>query len=705
MDNCGFNLLYKNPTDPERQEWFLENKSEQSWSSLHTHSGYSPDGLGRISSLVAHAKNMGFKHLAITDHGLLAGSVEFGKLCKANGIKPIFGNEIYVSHDSRNGMHLTVLAINDQGWSNLVMLNNIAYKSGHTSKFGIHSVDVSLLLKYHEGLLVTTGCPASPFHRMPYTDALILGRRFKATFGDRFFAELMFTSNEIGVTNHERTVQLAHDLNLKMIFSNDVHYVLKEHAKLHKEFKRVTNNSDYDSSWLYLADTEDLLHRVKAIDASLADVALEAMQNSYYVAEKIDNVNILHTPSIPELPNADNDLRELVWEAYSKYPEPTSEKEAELKRQLDVIIDNGYSSYHLITRDILDYARAGDIAIGKARGSAAGSFVSYLLGITDIDPFAHNLYFDRFLNAKRAAKSPPDIDSDISASGRETVLEYARKKYNSVQIAAWQYWHPKGLIRKLASHFGINQKTINEAAELFEGIVGLDDLDEIMNITKQEPIKTMFEDNSEMKQLFEIMLGQPSVLSKHAGGIAIMPENLDVPIIRTKDGVDVVAYGKNDLEDAGGVKFDFLGLSSLDVLEELEKQYGKPPSPLDYPDDSDEVKLLHAGDTLGVFQFKGKSIVDLAKAIKPRNVDEVAQISALARPAVLQSGLHQQFVQYRQNSMNGELNIREGSIEPIDNIEIVLDNGRKVILKDTDVIILKDGTRKFARDLEMGDEL
>lgn len=702
FDDCGTNILFSPYDDPERLQFYKDNK--QGWSSLHTHSGYSSDGMGRLSSLVEHASKMGFEHLALTDHGLLVGSVEFSKLCKANNIKPIFGNEMYLSYGDRNGMHITVIAINQEGWKNLVKLNNLAYQHGHVSKTGNYSLHVSQLLKNHEGLIVTTGCPASPFHRLDEKDALELAKRFKSVFKERFFAELMFTSSASNIANHERTLRFAKDLRLPLVFTNDVHYAEQKHSELHRTFKKITGNADYESGWLYLASYDDLIDRVRTnFGHALVDLTKEAMANSLLIANKVDNIQVTHPPAMPEIPNAEEEFKRLVWDNWDKYPHKTNDKKTELERQIKVIVDNGYAGYHLIFYDIINYARDGKIAIGPARGSAAGSFVSYLLGITNVDPFNHDLYFDRFLNEQRASHSPPDIDTDISSSGRQIVLDYANKKYGAVQVAAWGYWHPKSLIRKLMSHFHFHQDEINKAAEMFEGIVGLDNLDEIYSITEQEPIKGAFEKIPEMGKLFRVMLGQPSVLSRHAGGIGIFPDDLPMPLIRTKNGDDVVAYAKNDLEDAGGVKFDFLGLSTLDILEELEAVEGLPDALT--INDPAIFEHIHNDDYLGVFQFKGSAIRTLGQQIKPQTLDEVAVISALARPAVLQANLHTEYVNVKQNRQRGTIDVRKGSMESKQNYTITLDDGRVITLQEHDVVVLSDGKRKFVKDLEEGDDV
>jgi len=685
MTSCGYSYL-DSLHDPDKIKHY-ETTSKGGFINLHSHSHYSKDGYSNLHDLASYSKELGFPALALTDHGMMAGVIDLDNYSKQLGLKAIYGNEMYVESHGLFGTHLTVLALDQIGYYNLVKLNNLAYNIGSKSKSGNYSLPITYLLdkQYTDGIMILTGCPASLFNRLPYGEAYELARRFKSHYGGRFIAEIMFSSYDKELYVHERASQLAKDLNLLTVFTLDSHFARPEQAEAHREFKRMTGNADYESSLLYLATKQDVIDRVKAIDKAFLPQLEVAMYNSLVIADMIENITVTHEQVIPEIPNAKELLYQKTWKGFSTYQIQTPEIKQEVERQLEIISKLGFDSYHLILDDLLEFARNNNIAYG-VRGSAAGSLVSYLIGITKTDPIPNGLLFDRFLNEHRAEFA--DVDVDISSTGREAILEYANRKYGAVNIANWNTWSPKSLIRKLGGHFGYSQTDLSKASDLFEDIDGNDDFDNIDIAINQEPIKTMFNEVPLMRQMFFDMLGNIATLSQHAGGIIIAPENIILPITKSHDRA-VVVFDKKSLEKAGGVKFDILGLNTWDILQWLENTLHVKSEPLTV-----EYSLFETGDTLGLFQLKGRAINEIVDAVQPKNLLEVSDVLALCRPVILMANMHTRYIQYHKNKHIG-YRIWETGLPSGKNYEIVFDNGVKVICDGNDVLWYNGEVKKI----------
>lgn len=597
----------------------------QEWASLHTHSEGSPDGMGTVKNLTSQAKQMGFNAIGITEHGSLSTAISFVHNCKTQNIKPIMGMEAYVEVDGVT-CHLTLLADGNEGFDNLIKLNNIGKRGNRKQR----AFPLPALEKHNRGIVVLTGCPASPMQieRVDYNDAKKTVGYLKRIFGDQLFAELMFIGHGVSGKSWERTEQIARDFDLPLVLTNDVHYIHKGDSDIHNILTRIKMGGfDYPSDELYLASTSDLRDRVRSVSPSHLPLLEKGMKNSLILANNLGSVSFDSTPKLPHIPNAHLLLENTALDLFEKMTFETDAKrdeaEERLLRELNIVTKKGYPAYFLIVRELVQVARDNNVRVGPGRGSAAGSFLSYVLGITEINPLDYGLIFERFLNIDREAL--PDIDTDFSSVAREKVIEYASKKYGAVPIATYSTWSHKSLVNDLCKNFGINKDDQQEAAEF--GV----DSDAFRRISLNHP---------DFKRAYDAMIGQTRHMSKHAGGIIITDG--EVPL-ENKGGNLLAAWtegGEAELSKAGIVKIDLLGLDALDVLQGLEETLGVPAP---WPDDSNKndpvYDLFCEGKTLGIFQFSGSDgIIEMCKAVQPKSITDLAAINALYRPGPLDSG-------------------------------------------------------------------
>ena len=610
----------------------------QPFSHLHTHSDGSHDGLGTLDDLVKTAASRGFKHLALTEHGNLSSSIALTHAAKQYGIKPILGNEIYLEVGG-NIHHLTLLADGNRGFDTLVTLNNIG-KKGDLKR---GAITMPTLLKHNENIIVLSGCPVSPMQDLELADARVIAHELKNVFGERFFIELMFTTNG-SLPSWERSIQLSKDLDLPLVFTNDVHFVNKEYADLHMIYQNMKsyNRFNYDSKMLWLVIAEEMINRVNGMQQSsdLLNYLNIGMTNSFLLSEMIGEVKFSSVPKLPHIVNADKSLKEKVYAACASFPGGFSKNANEvfdrIEYELDVIISKGYATYFLIVEDLVTTAKNSGVLVGPGRGSAVGSFVAYLLGITEVNPLDYGLQFERFLNPNREAM--PDIDTDIPASQRSIILDYAEQKYGATPIITQSRCNEKSLIRDLCRHFRTSKDEENLAAE---------------NGYNSDAFDNVARNYKNFRETYDVMIGQIRHQSKHAGGIVIA-ENVSIPLERMKDGTLATAWteGNNaELSKAGIVKFDMLGLSSLDVLIELEKATGvKPPSTKDLFSKTGlpEFDLVKSGNVLGVFQLAGSDgMRDYAMKVAPNCIQDIIATVSLWRTGPIQAGAHELFLDAR----------------------------------------------------------
>ena len=592
---------------------------------LHLHTDASiRDGMGTVPNMISRAKALGFKQIAMTDHGTLANAITFSIEALSVGIKPLMGLEGYIAVDGQLG-HITLLADGMRGWNSLLTLNNLA----HESKYKQPAFDVDQLIKYNAGLVCLTGCVASPFHRLSFKEAQLMGMKLKGAFGHRLFAELMFVGDG---ANWERPMRLADVLGLNCVITNDVHFSHKTDAVVHPILTRMKSGFEYDSKELYLKSAPELVDAAVAYGLEEKE-ATDMIFRAGRIASKLGYIELHEEPHLPKVALTiidEYDLEVSSGRAVIQSACGARERrdllshydyETRFRMEMDVIDDMGYTDYFLILDDIIQQAKHAGVRVGPGRGSGAGSLVLYLLGITDVDPIKHGLQFERFLNIER--KGMPDVDVDIDSENREKVLEYANKMYGAIPIATYSRYSHKSLVRDLGKMFRVDKDLIGRAAEGGQ--------------SSAEFIEIMEEHQPEFPHAYESFLGQMRHKGKHAGGVIIT--ETPVPIERISDGLAAAwTEGKrNELSHAGIVKFDLLGLSVLSALRRLEEELDCIPK--ECVDDSPVFQLFRDGDLSGIFQFSGSDgIRRLTMELRPEKFQDLVAINALYRPGAIDAG-------------------------------------------------------------------
>ena len=591
---------------------------------LHLHTDASlRDGLGTVSRMISKAKSMGFRQIAMTDHGTLANAVTFTMEALAQKIKPLIGLEGYVEFDGEIG-HITLLADGAEGWNSLLKLNNLA----HDSEYRQPAFSIDSLVDNADGLVCLTGCIASPFQQLSIGDAQRLGSRLKGAFGHRLFAELMFVGDSIA---WERPLKLASMLNIKPVITNDVHFPNKADGSIHPVLTKMKSGFDYDSSELWLKSSTELYNSAMRYDLP-AEKIIEYMNRSGNIAKMLGGVDLSSKPKLPKVEGMDG---RIFWDRLDpirrKIVSTSTEYGRRYTKEMHVIDSMGFADYFAILDDILKFARKGGIKIGPGRGSGAGSLVLYMLGITDIDPIKHGLKFERFLNPSRV--SMPDVDVDIESERRGEVLEFAKERFGAIPIATYSRYSHKSLTRDLGRMYRVEKGLVDKAADKGPSS------EEFAEIAKDKP---------GFVQSYEAFLGQIRHKGKHAGGVIIT--ETPVPIERVGDGLAAAwTEGmKNELSYAGIVKFDLLGLSVLSALRRLENSTGqKAGEPFD---NAPPFTLFRKGDLVGIFQFSGSDgIKDLTVEMQPHTFDDLIAINALYRPGAIDAGSTAMYPKWKES--------------------------------------------------------
>jgi DNA polymerase III subunit alpha len=600
-----------------------KGENDMTFAHLHTHSDASKDGLREVSQLVKAAKNYGFTSLAITDHGSLANAVSFALECKTVGIKSIIGLEAYVKFDGKTG-HLTLLGHGQSGLENLIRLNN----KGHAGSTKAPEFSLDDLLADCKDIICLSGCVASPFNQLPYSEAVALTSKFKHVFGNRFFMEMMFVAD---TDTWSRPIKLAERGNIPLVVTNDVHFPLHQDASIHQLVTKMRAGFSYNSSELWLKPEEQIWKRAKRfVSKEMFD---EAVGNVSMIVGKIKSVEFNSEPTLPHIPNADKELVSLVNRYSPKLP-TEKEYKKRIAYELQIISKMDYSSYFVILHDIVDGARKLGAYVGPGRGSGAGSLVLYTLGITDIDPIRYELPFERFLNPQR--KGMPDVDVDIDSQHRDVVIDYVAKRWNGVPIGTVVRYSHKTVVHDLSKALKIPRPLENEIAE--KG-------------PTSTAFKRLVEEDKVFAQAYDTIMGQIRHRGRHAAGVVITDRS--VPIERASGNL-VAAWtqGKlGEMEKAGIVKYDLLGLEALTILNILEKQMPKEAARSKIHEDGDKAfELFQKGDLSGVFQFSGSfGIRALTMKLSPTKFDDLTALNALYRPGALDAGTADKFVEWRHS--------------------------------------------------------
>jgi DNA polymerase-3 subunit alpha len=629
---------------------------------LHVHTEYSLlDGMCRIPQLVARAKDLGMQSLAITDHGVMYGVIEFYREAREAGIKPIIGCEIYIAQGSRlsrepgdrNNYHLILLAKDRTGYENLIQLTTKAHLEGFYYK---PRVDKELLEQYHEGLVPLSACLSGeiPFLLMNGRrgEAEQAARWYRDTFGD-FFLEIMRHPTPEAQEANKRLIQFGQELDIPLVATNDAHYINKEDASAHDLLLCIgTNSTIHDENRLKMAGDFLYLKSPEEMIELYSDIP-EAIENTDRIADMCNldlDFGRLHLPQIdlPEGKTPDEFLTGLCRENLPKYyPDPSPEIKQRLEYELDVIKTTEFANYFLVVWDIISFTKQQNIITG-VRGSAAASIVLYCLGITFLDPVINGLVFERFLNIER--KEMPDIDLDIEDDRRDEVISYVSQKYGQdhvAQIITFGTLGARAAIRDVGRALGMTYGDVDRVARLVPAVPGMT-LARAMD--ENHELKSIYQEDDIIRGLVNSarrVEGIARHASTHAAGVVIAREPLTkyVPLQRASRSENqesvMTQFAMDDIARIGLLKMDFLGLANLTILgkarEIIRQQHDFDIDLLAIPmDDKKTFGLLASGETHGVFQLEGAGMRRYIKDLKPTTFGDIAAMVALYRPGPME---------------------------------------------------------------------
>lgn len=625
---------------------------------LHVHTEYSLlDGSSKIKEITSRAKELGMKSLAITDHGVMYGVIDFYKAAKEVGIKPILGCEVYVAPGSRfdkqpgesesRYYHLVLLAENNTGYKNLMKIVSRGFTEGFYYK---PRVDYEVLEQFHEGIIALSACLAGEVQRYlargMYEAGCEAAKRYEGIFGKgNFFLELQ----DHGITEQKyvnpQLIRMSQELGIDLVCTNDVHYTYAQDADAHdillciQTGKKVTdeNRMRYDGGQYYLKSPEEM--------AELFPYAPQALENTCKIAERC-NVEIeFGVTKVPhfEVPQGFDSwtyLNHLCNEGMKRrYPDADEEKKKRLEYELSVIHKMGYVDYFLIVWDYINYAKTHGIAVGPGRGSAAGSIVSYCLGITDIDPIKYSLIFERFLNPERV--SMPDIDVDFCYERRQEVIDYVVEKYGKdcvVQIVTFGTMAARAVIKDVGRVLDLPYAMVDNIAKMVPREIGIT-IDKA--IQENPDLRNAYENDAQVHDLIDKskrLEGLPRHASMHAAGVLISQKAVDeyVPVATGSDGAVVAQFVMTTLEELGLLKMDFLGLRTLTVIQDAEKLARKknPEFSIDNInyEDKNVYDMISTGKCEGIFQLESAGMKNFMKELKPQSIEDLIAGISLYRP-------------------------------------------------------------------------
>jgi len=674
---------------------------------LHNHSDYSLlDGACRLDRLIERARRLEMPALALTDHGNLFGAVEFYDAAKAAGIQPIIGCEVYVAHGSRRERtrtpdgkgaydHLVLLARNREGYRNLMKLSSNGYLEGFHYK---PRIDKELLAEHAGGLLCLSACLRGEVPQLIVDGDQEGARRaadwYRTLFGPEFY---FFEIQDHGIPD-ERTcarglLALGREMGIPVVATNDCHYLAREDAEAHEVLLCIQTGKTMLDPDRFRFATDQLYVKSPDEMAALFGEAPETLTNTLTVAERCEltlDTERVQLPSFPipsEFESEEGYLRRLAREGLERrYPAITPEAEARLAYELDTICQVGYARYFLIVRDFIHHAREVGVGVGPGRGSAAGSLVSYTLGITDIDPLRFDLLFERFLNPERV--SMPDIDIDFAYENRQLVIDYVIGKYGreSVsQIITFGTMAARAVVRDVGRALGMTYAEVDRVAKMIPSDLGMTLARAIEVVPELRALTQQDERHARLLRCSQALEGLARHASTHAAGVLIAPGSLTdfVPMYRSPKGDLTTQFDMKSLERVGLLKMDFLGLRTLTVLEQAVRLAREADGaaidlaavPLDDPE---TYALLQKAQTVGVFQLESGGMRDLLRKILPDNFEDIIAINALFRPGPLQSGMTDDFAKRKHGKQ------RVTHLHPL--LEPVLKNTYGVIVYQDQVM-------------------
>lgn len=671
---------------------------------LHVHTQYSLlDGACHVDALVKKAADSGMRALGMTDHGNMFGAVHFYQAAKKVGLKPIIGCEAYIApngrlernSDQRSIAHLLLLARDNQGYANLIKLVSAGYMEGFYYK---PRIDKELLSRYGKGIICTSGCLkgeiSSFLMKGNYPAALKCADDLAQIFGrDNFYIELMDHGLAEQKKVNEGLLKIAQELNLKLVATNDVHYLNHEHAHAHETLLCIQTQSTLNDPGHMCFGTDQFYFKTAAEMASQFLWAPDALKNTLEIAEKIDlkmDFDHYHLPryETPQGMDPSAYLRQLCDAGFkSRYGGVISDElRKRFEHEFATIENMGFVSYFLIVWDFISYAKSKGIPVGPGRGSAAGSIVSYLLGITDLDPIKYGLLFERFLNPGR--KSMPDIDIDFCYERRGEVIDYVTRKYgrdNVAQIITFGSMQAKAAVRDVGRAMAMSYADADHIAKLIPNEIGIS-IEEAIQVEPR--LRELMETDRSAKELLstaQVLEGLNRHASIHAAGVVISDKPLTehVPLFKSTDGQVTTAYDMDGISKIGLLKMDFLGLRTLTVIDDalkLIKQHKSVSIDIDSLPLTDEktYAMLALANASGVFQLESGGMRDLLKKMKPSEFEDLVAILALYRPGPMGSGMLEDFIK----SKRGEKKV----VYPHPKLEEVLKASYGVILYQEQVM-------------------
>ena len=671
--------------------------ADRPFTHLHCHSHYSLlDGASSIPKLVQRTKDHGMNALALTDHGNLHGALEFYQTCKKNDINPIIGYEAYIAPGSRkvkgdgkrkgSSYHLTLLCQNKTGFDNLIKMASAASLEGFYFK---PRIDKELLETHHEGIICLSGCVSSEFSKAILNsggkgaedhldNAVEVAQWFHGVFGDRYFVEVMNNGIEIQRQQLEGAVEVANRVGLPLVATSDCHYVDREDADAQDvmlcintgRFRTDQNRMKMDVDEFYLRSPEEMYSKFVGME--------DAVARSQEIANSVDielTLGERYFPvfDLPESVTPEGRLRELcetgLKDRYKNTPNMLTESgeletvvQKRLDRELGVINKLGFANYFLIVWDFVEQARQRDIPT-TARGSGVGAIVCYALYLSHVCPIKYDLLFERFLDENRL--EAPDIDIDFCKERRGDIIKYVKEKYGEesvAQIGTFGTMKAKAAIKDVGRALGVPLSRVNEITKMIPEVLGIK-IKEALE--KSDDLRAVYEGDPEITELIDFAMkleGLARNIGTHAAAVVIGDGPLDnyVPLGRVAGKEDVITqWSMNDVEAAGLLKMDFLGLRNLTILSNvvniIEQTRGERIDIHEFPlDDEPTFKLLQRGETKGVFQLESGGIRDLLQKMKPDHFADIIATAALYRPGPLEGGMVQQYIDVKHGRKQAE---------------------------------------------------
>lgn len=645
---------------------------------LHNHTQYSLlDGASLLTELVKLTRVYNMSSVAITDHGNMFGAIEFYMLCKKAGIKPIIGCEAYIAPESRfdkstHGIqeatfHLLLLAMNDKGYHNLMKLVSIGYTEGFYYK---PRIDKDVLRAHCEGLICSSACLKGEIAHLILSNqveqAYRVAGEFAELFGkDNFYLEVMDNGIAEQKQVNRTLAKMGRDLGIGLVATNDCHYLQKQHAQAHEALLCIQTQTNLEDPNRMRMQTNEFYFKTPEEMSRIFKELPQAINNTLEIADKCNlelDLQSTHLPHFtpPQGKTREEFLKELVTQGLNKRYETIDDSiSSRVDNELKVIRESGFVSYFLIVWDFIKYAKDNNIPVGPGRGSAAGSVVSYCLGITDLDPMRYSLLFERFLNAERI--SLPDIDIDFCYERRDEVISYVKRKYgteNVAQIITFGTMMAKAAIRDVARVMNFTYQEADRIAKLVPSDLNIT----LAQALEQEPeLMQLYKNDSRVTLLIDtaaVLEGVTRHASTHAAGVVISEKGLSsyIPLFKSSDNQLSTGYPMTSLEKIGLLKMDFLGLKTLTVIDQAVKIIKRTRSrdidiqklPLD---DEKTYRLLKKAESLGIFQVESHGMRDLLRKLKPTDFEDLIALLALYRPGPIGSGMVDDFISRKHGRM------------------------------------------------------